>query len=59
MSKVGLFWITYLAGIITLIAASVKFNFWRWLIVLVVINFVVMLGQLHYADTYYNKHNKH
>ena len=59
MSKLGLFWITYLAGIITLIAASVKFNFWRWLIVLVAIEFVVILGQFHYSDTYYNKHNKH
>lgn len=58
MSKMGLFWITYLAGIITLIAASVKFNFWRWLIVLVAIEFVIMLGQLHEADTYYNKHKQ-
>ena len=56
MSKVGLFWITYLTGIITLIAASVKFNFWRGLIVLVAVEFVIMLVQFHYADTYYNKH---
>lgn len=58
MSKIGLFWITYLEGIITLIAASVKFNFWRWIIVLVVAEFVIMLVQLHEANTYYPKHQQ-
>lgn len=58
MSKIGSFWITYLAGIITLIAASVKFNFWRWLIVLGVAEFVIMLVQLHETDTCYTKHQK-
>lgn len=56
MSKIGLFWTTYLVGIITLIAASVKFNFWRWLIVLIAVEFVIMLIQFHYADTYSHKH---
>ena len=58
MSKIGLFWITYLAGIVTLIAASVKFNFWRWLIVFVAVEFVIILLQLHDADTYYTKHQQ-
>lgn len=58
MSKIGLFWITYLAGIVTLIAASVKFNFWRWLIVLGVAELVIMLVQLHEATTYYTKHQQ-
>lgn len=56
MSKIGSFWITYLAGVITLIAASVKFNFWRWLIVVVAAAFVIMLVQLHDAAIYYKKH---
>lgn len=43
-------------GIITLIEASVKFNFWRWLIVFVAVEFVIMLVQFHDADTYYNNH---
>lgn len=58
MSKIGLFWITYLVGIITLIAASVEFNFWRWLLVFVAIEFVIMLIEFHYADTYYHKHEE-